>query len=83
MVMIAVMVLLMLSNFGKPVDIITMEEFQKRVQNGDVKELEVYETVLEGEMYPEAMEGMEPDSNEFFKVEILSGVGEKEWLKQG
>jgi len=81
LVMMAVMIMLMLTNFGQRADLITMTEFQQRVKNGEVQQVTVYENYLEGKMRPEAMKGKDPKSSDLFKVELDSGVGEQVWFK--
>jgi len=78
--MMAVLLVLMLTNYGQRADLIEMSEFEQRVKNGEVATLKVYETSLEGKMRPDALEGT--DAREQFKVDIDSGVGEQAWFRK-
>ena len=77
--MMAILLLLMLTNYGQRADEIDMTEFQRRVTNGEVVKVKVYENSIEGTMRSDDLKGT--DASEQFKVPLKPGVGEQGWLR--
>jgi len=78
--MLAVMLIMMVTNFGQPRDTIDYSEFIERVKNGDVESVAISDLKIKGEMKAQAMEGRDSKELQNFEVDILSGAGKEELL---
>jgi len=79
--LIGLMLLFMLRDMSPKSAAIGMDEFIQRVENGEVLEVQISDTVLTGKMRPEAMVGKEPDT-ERFTVVLGPGAGNEQWFME-
>ena len=77
-VMLGLTMFMLFRNLTDKADLISMDEFLVRLDNGDVKKVAVGDNILEGTMHEDkTVEG----ESEKFQVNIAPGVGEQEWFK--
>jgi len=74
-ILIVMLFNIMNGRWGSDVDKIDYSEFEKRVKSGQVKSVIISDTIVEGTMDPEKMQGKDLSSSEKFKVNIQSGQG--------
>ncbi|MCK5269713.1 MAG: ATP-dependent zinc metalloprotease FtsH [Sedimentisphaerales bacterium] len=70
-IVFGVMIFSMVSDMGLHIENIPYSEFEKRVQNGEVKEVTISGDHLTGEMKDEAMAGKDPKEKKKFEVVLL------------
>jgi cell division protease FtsH len=78
-IIFGVMIFSMMTDMGLHTEKIPYSEFEKRVQNGEVKEVTISGDHLTGEMKDEAMVGKDPKEKKKFEV-VLPGPGKPEGL---
>ena len=70
-IVFGVMIFSMMTDMGLHTEKIPYSEFEKRVQNGEVKEVTISGDSLTGEMKDEAMVGKDPKEKKKFEVVLL------------
>lgn len=70
-IVFGVMIFSMVTDMGMHAENIPYSEFEKRVQNGEVKEVTISGDHLTGEMKDEAMAGKDPKEKKKFEVVLL------------
>ncbi len=78
-IVFGMMIFSMMTDMGLHTEKIPYSEFEKRVQNGEVKEVTISGDHLTGEMKDEAMVGKDPKEKKKFEV-VLPGPGKPESL---
>ena len=80
-IIFGVMIFSMMTDMGLHTEKIPYSEFEKRVQNGEVKDVAISGDHLTGNMKDEAMAGKDPKEKKKFEV-VLPGPGKPEGLTE-
>ena len=78
--MLAMMMIVMLTDVGSRAEEIDFKEFRRRVENKEIDSVTISSDHLIGEMKEEAMEGKDTDSSKTFKVVLQPGIGREAWF---
>ncbi|MFC1782540.1 ATP-dependent zinc metalloprotease FtsH [Planctomycetota bacterium] len=79
-VMLALMMFMMFSKWNSPTEM-TMNEFMVKLEAGDIEKIMVFDSVLEGTLKAEALEGDDTEIAPEFQVNLIPGVGKEGWFE--
>jgi cell division protease FtsH len=71
---------LVMTNYTPHADTITLAEFLREVENGEVKDVKIADTTLSGTLKSGAKEGKDLKRSERFKVVLTPGLTEQQWF---
>ena len=79
--MLALMMFMMFSRWNAPNEM-SMNEFLDKLEAGDIEKITVFDSILEGTLKEEALEGGDDkDKTPEFQVNLIPGVGKEAWFE--